>query len=344
MKKTIKDLLYFDLQKSISLYSQMDEGIITQSTENTEEGGDINSSLGVDVKIFQAKIGASANDKESKSTTRIPHHNLLNKLQENIYNSKSYIDLDKIDDLELDSEKLHQLLKSKSFIKATGWVNIEDYDRLKKIAKRFNSISQFIQQCSIADSDEKEQYDILIQDLKKQRKLVNSQKDRNVKTKDNIRLNKLEDDLEKLLDEYNDTGKIPEYLVNGIQLFIDTFLPDRINFRFYPYENLPSFEILSNLKRKHFVETDIENITFSYGSRPNLKMTIFGMITSLPEKDEELFDPLKKDLEEGEESIVFERAFRGVFRGFEGFEQFVRYSSFPRITVNPLAVYREIEL
>lgn len=225
MTKKIKDLLYFDLQKSISLYSQLDEGIITQSIQNTEEGGDINSSLGVDVKVFQAKIGTSSNDKESKSITRIPHHNLLNKLQESINVSNSYIDLDKIDVTELDVEKLHKQLKSKTFIKATGWVNIEDYDRLKKIAKRFNSISQFIQECSIAESDEKEQYDALVLELKRQRKIVNSQKDRNVKVKDNAKLNKLEEDLEKLLDEYNNTGKIPEYLVTGIQLFIDTFLP-----------------------------------------------------------------------------------------------------------------------
>lgn len=344
MKKTIKDILYFDLPKSISLFSQVDQGIITQSTENIEEGGGLNSSLGVDVKVFQAKIGSTLSDKESKSVTKIPHHNLLNKLQESINDSKSYIDLDTLDQEGLDEEQLHKLLKEKSFIKATGWVNIEDYDRLKKIADRFNDISQFIQECSIADSVEKEQYDALKKDLKKQRKLVNKQSDRNSKSKDLLRLNKLEEDLETLLDEFNDTGKIPEYLVNGIQLFIDTFLPDRINFRFYPYEGIPNFEILSNLKREHFVETDIENITFSYGSRPNLKMTVFGMITSLPEKEEELFDPLEDELEENEESIVFERAFRGVFRGFEGFEQFVRYSSYPRITVNPLAVYREFEL
>lgn len=344
MGKKIKDLLYFDLQKSISLYSQLDDGIITQSTQNVEEGGNINSNVGIDVKLFQANLGSSVNDKESKTVTRIPHHDLLNKLQKSIYKSKSYIDLDEMDENKLDIEKLHLQLKSKTFIKATGWVNIEDYDRLKKIAKRFNSISQFIQECSIAESDEKEQYDNLVRELRKQRKIVNRQKDRNIKVKDNLRLNKLEEDLETLLNEYNDTGKIPEYLVEGIQLFIDTFMPDRINFRFYPYEEIQSFEILSNLKREYFVENDIENIVFSFGSRPNVKMTVFGMITSLPEKDNELFDPLESNSEENEQSVIFEKAFRGVFRGFEGFEQFVRYSSYPRITVNPLAVYREIDL
>jgi hypothetical protein len=147
-----------------------------------------------------------------------------------------------------------------------------------------------------------------------------------------------------LLDENIEGGKIPQYLVDGIQLFIDTFLPNRINFRFYPFKQLPNFELLSNLKRENFVETDIENIIFSFGSRPNLKLTIFGMITSLPPEDLELFDPLERDNDEAEDSIAFENAFRGVFRGFEGFEQFVRYSSFPRITTTPLAIYREFEI
>ena len=83
---------------------------------------------------------------------------------------------------------------------------------------------------------------------------------------------------------------------------------------------------------------DIENIIFSYGSRPNLKMTIFGMLTSLPQENQELFDPLNKESDKTKESMIIESAFRGVFRVFEGFEQFVRYSSFLRITVNPLAI------
>lgn len=67
------------------------------------------------------------------------------------------------------------------------------------------------------------------------------------------------------------------------------------------------------------------------------------MVTSLPRENQELFDPLNRESNktETDQSIVFENAFRDVFRGFE---QFVRYSSFPRITVNPLAVYREVEL
>lgn len=343
-KKKIKDLLYLDTAKSVSLFSQIDEGIITQSQVSEEDTSGLNSTLGVDIKVFQAKIGSNLSGKENQTITRIPHHNLLNQLQNTINNSDSFIDLDLLEESELNVTDLHQKLKEKIFVKATGWVNIEDYDRLKKIAERFNSISMFIQECSVEGTDIKDQYDLLKAEIKKQRKIIDQHKDRNIKSKDTLRLNKLEEELISLLDKHIDGGKIPQYLVDGIQLFIDTFLPNRINFRFYPFEQLPSFEILSNLKRENFVETDIENIIFSFGSRPNLKLTIFGMITSLPSEDQELFDPLNRKDDDTEDSIAFENAFRGVFRGFEGFEQFVRYSSFPRITTTPLAIYREFEI
>ncbi|WKN43572.1 DUF6414 family protein [Tunicatimonas pelagia] len=342
--KIIKDLLYLDTAKAVSLYSQLDEGIITQSQTSEEDSAGLTSNLGVDIKVFQAKIGSNIGGKENQTITRIPHHNLLNQLQNSIDKSESFIDLDLIDQDELTIEELHDKLANKIFVKATGWVNIEDYDRLKKIAERFNAISMFIQECSVEGTDIKEQYGQLKKEIKKQRKIISQYKDRNAKTKDTARLNKLEEDLITLLDENIEGGKIPQYLVDGIQLFIDTFLPNRINFRFYPYDQIPQFEILSNLKRENFVETDIENIIFSFGSRPNLKMTIFGMITSLPSENQDLFDPLSDKEDATEESIAFENAFRGVFRGFEGFEQFVRYSSYPRITTTPLAIYREIEI
>lgn len=343
-KKKIKDLLYLDTAKAVSLYSQIDEGIITQSQVSDEDATGVSSNIGVDIKVFQAKIGSNLSGKENQTITRIPHHNLLNQLQNAVDNSESFVDLDLLNDERLTVSELHEKLKEKIFVKATGWVNIEDYDRLKKIAERFNAISMFIQECSVEGSQIKDQYDQLKKEIKKQKKLIAQYKDRNAKAKDATRLNKLEEDLIALLDENIERGKIPDYLVDGIQLFIDTFLPNRINFRFYPFDQLPEFEILSNLKRENFVETDIENIIFSFGSRPNLKLTIFGMITSLPSEEENLFDPLVHKKDTTKQSIVFENAFRGVFRGFEGFEQFVRYSSFPRITATPLAIYREIEI
>lgn len=342
MSYTIKDLLYFDSEKTLSIYSQIDEGVITQYTEEEETKTAGKSDVGINVKVFKANVGTHDEGKESYTVTKIPYHDLLNRLQSHIVNSNSFIDLDKVSSESI--EGVHASLLNKTFVKATGWVSIEDYDRLMLISERFNDISTFINECGVSQTGNVD-YIKLRKDLDRLKKEAKSKKDRNTSVKELARISKLESDLQELVFNISGNDKIPEYLVEGIQLFINTFLPKRINFRFSPYEIFPEFEILSNLKRENFVETDIENIIFSYGSRPNLKLTVFGILTSLPQKNQELFDPLEGIVEDSEdESVALETAFRGVFRAFENFEKFVRYSDYPRITINPLAVYKEIEL
>ncbi len=120
-------------------------------------------------------------------------------------------------------------------------------------------------------------------------------------------------------------------------------MPNRINLRTYPFEQNSRFEILSNLKRECFVDSDLENVTFAYGTRPNVRLTVLGMITSIPSKDNGVFDPMA-NLEEnsGGDEDQFEVSFRRMFRAFEAFERFVRFSHYPNVTVYPIAIYQRL--
>ena len=40
---------------------------------------------------------------------------------------------------------------------------------------------------------------------------------------------------------------------------------------------------------------------------------------------------------------VFIKAFRGVFSSFENFEKFFFVPSYPKISVSPIAIYREVK-
>jgi len=42
--------------------------------------------------------------------------------------------------------------------------------------------------------------------------------------------------------------------------------------------------------------------------------------------------------------MIFEKAFRGMFGGMDGLENFVKYSRYPNITVHPIAVFRPFNL
>ena len=70
---------------------------------------------------------------------------------------------------------------------------------------------------------------------------------------------------------------------------------------------------------------------------------MIGIVTSVPAEGGETFKPLVEFERDGlanYESV--ENAFRGLFRGFDGLEQMIRTSRFPRVLVLPLTVYRSV--
>ncbi len=143
---------------------------------------------------------------------------------------------------------------------------------------------------------------------------MKEERDRNKKAVATAQLKSIERDLQRQMEALVRTEELPEWLVEGINTFIDTFMPRRINFRVYPFESVPSFQIRSNLKRDCFVEEDLDNILLAYGTRPNVKLTLLGLITSIPDKAGHPFDPTREFEEisetETSEAQKFEHEFR----------------------------------
>lgn len=340
--QALYDLIYLDFNKASSVYSQIKGGLISQIQSVIENTDNLSPSAGIDIKILKAQIGGISQEKTSLLETRTIHHDLLVKLESELKDAGFLLDLNEAGLKQNDSFDLtRNQLKQFDYVKVEGWATIEDYERLKRLAEKFNDISRFIKECQIDNSEVGDEVKKLHQQLEDFRKKVSKETNPNKKAQEQAKLKKLQSDFDRI----TQADKIPDYLINGIQLFINTFLPGRINFRVYPFEEHPSFQLFANLKRECFIDTDIENLIFSYGSTPNIKLTILGLITSIPEKEGNKFDPLKefdKDVEQTPEEI-FERAFRGVFKGFEGLESFVRYSRYPNVTISPIAVYRNIK-
>lgn len=132
--------------------------------------------------------------------------------------------------------------------------------------------------------------------------------------------------------------------MQGIMQFIDLFKPDHINLRVYPFESAPGFQLLANLKDRCFIDGDLENFAFAYGIKPNVKLTLLGLVTSMPPKDAPSFDPLQEfqnDADVGQQK-AFEKAFRQVFNSFEEMEKLVRFTRYPNVTLFPIALYRTL--
>src|SRR5690606_6178798 len=113
-----------------------------------------------------------------------------------------------------------------------------------------------------------------------------------------------------------------------------------------PLDSFNDFQILANLKDKYLVDSDFESVIYTYGTRPNIKLSVFGVVTSCPRKDDQRVDPNDEFLiyndSELDEAKGFDKAFRNVFTSFEAFEKFFFVPSFPKIAISPIAIYREV--
>ncbi len=135
-------------------------------------------------------------------------------------------------------------------------------------------------------------------------------------------------------------------MFEGIRLWITVYLSGRLNLRLFPFENCPDFEVIANLKRDCFVDENLGHLIYGYGTYPNRKLTVFGLVTSAPEKSGPKFDAssVVESEEEGSNEQKFELAFRKVFSAMEGLEKFSTYHRYPRVIVHPIAVFRNIRM
>ena len=84
---------------------------------------------------------------------------------------------------------------------------------------------------------------------------------------------------------------------------------------------------------------------YSYGTRPNLKLTILGLITSLPDPNVEiphLIDRFDESNPQIANQLVLEKAFANIFDKLIDVDEYFSFSHFPNVTVFPIAIYREI--
>lgn len=130
---------------------------------------------------------------------------------------------------------------------------------------------------------------------------------------------------------------------------MSVFNAGQIHLRVYPFESTPQFQIFANLKRSAFTDEDPAHSIFAYGARPNVKLTVFGLVTSAPAKEGPSFNPMQEftatDGEQREESVPVsvEKGFRSAFDGLEGFEALMRYQRWPNIAIYPIAVFRQLQ-
>jgi len=340
----LRDLLYFDVEKASSIYSQFEWGQL-QSTSIAEEdtsGSEASASLSIP-QVASASAGLDRGERRTVLQTRVIHHDLLNRLEHHLEQAGLLVDLNQALPGETSSpDDIRKPMESAPYVRATGWSVIEDYKRIGEISQRFNDLIEFVARSARQNAKKTPQYAELEASLAEQRRSTKAIKDPTKRALAKAALAKLEESIGALANV--GPSKVDEWVINGMLLWISTFIPQRINFRVYPFPGCPSFQVMCNLKRGSFVDQDLEHVLYAYGVRPDIRLTVVGLVTSIPPRSGHPFDPLAEFAHEDQLSneARFEKAFRGVFRAMEGFEVFVRYSRYPNVTVHPIAVYRNV--
>ena len=334
------DYLYVDIDKSISLYSQLTGGVVELRETQLEKRLTSDKKISFDFKVLKHDAGRTSQDKEQDKTTIKPHHALLQELETELSSSGYLLDLDNLHETKtLKDTELRAMLKDALCIRCTGRIVIEDYDRLKKISQDFPDLVKLINTSHANSIKESPEYQNIEQQLNQ---IKNMNLDRNKKAGTKRQAKILRDELDNILANSTAVSDVEQWILDGVGTWIDAFLPNITNIRMYPFKEQIDEQIFGHLELSNFTVSNSTAFHFTYGSFPTEEFTMLGIVTSVPLNEDETFVPLQefeKDDLEDYESI--ENAFRGLFRGFEGFEAMVRTCRYPRVMVHPILIYRQ---
>lgn len=338
----IRDLLYFDFDKAASIWSQFEGGLLERVsvTEDTGKDRAAGTRFGV-AGLAEANLGVDYLQKTSTLKSKTLHHDLLIRVEKNLFEAGLVADLStQVEPDQTSSTVIRAAIGDRPYLRAEGNSVLEDYRRIVAISEQFNEIIRFIGLATQETAKKSPAYTDLLRLIDQEEAAADAVKDRNQRAAKKSQIRQLRGKLEELLKPQ--IGGVDSWLLEGVRLFINTFMPSRINFRIYPFPECPSFQVLCNLKRDCFVDADLEHLLYGYGNRPNVPMAVLGLITSLPPETPSSFDPMREFVENPTlvESAGFEQGFRGLFVGMEGMEAAARFSRYPNVTVHPIAVYR----
>lgn len=334
------DYLYVDLDKVISLYSQLTGGVVELRETQSEKGSTSDNKRNYDFKVFKHDAGGTTQDREQDKTTIKPYHALLQELEAELSTSGYLLDLANFDEGKtLKDIELRTTLKNALCIKCTGRIVIEDYERMKKIGQDFPEIIKLINRShadSLKDTPDFQEIELKIKELE------SASGDRNTTAKAKKQAKELRAGLDSLLTSSTAVDMVPQWILDGMRTWIDAFLPNITNIRVYPFQEENDEHVFGHLEASNFTVSDPTAFHFTYGSFPTEEFTMLGVITSVPSDEEERFTPLQEfEKEELKDYERVESAFRGMFRGFDGIEAMVRTCRYPRVLVHPILVYRQ---
>lgn len=319
----IKEFLYFDFDKAISIYSQLEDGLINSEESSSSTGENIKPGFGASIPGLKLGLEGEKIKNLSKLETKVLHHNVLQRIEERLSKEGILYKLNVEQKFSSVSEVLNKM-KDVSYFSAEGWCTIENLKRLNNLLPGYNKTIDFIEQCAQSSIKTHKEYKDELVHMGVEQK--NAQKEA---TK--LRNNALENSKIERLDKN---------LIKGMTDFFKEYLEERIQFRMQPLECMREFQLLSQLKDECFTESNENYMHYCYGLNPNFKLSVFGIVTSVPgSHSDKLFKP---DFDLKSETGAIELQLRTFIEAFENLKSIVSFYRYPNVVFHPIAIYRSI--
>ncbi len=240
-KFALRDLVYLDFDKAASIWSQCQQGLPDRMsvTEDSGQSTAAGTKFGL-LSIAGANLGVDYLEKRSTLESRTLHHDVLNRVELHLADSGLVTDLsESLDAGESSADQVRRAIAGRPYLRAEGPSVVEDYRQILKICQKFNDLATFVGrsgQEGVKQSPEFKQLANLVAEAKGN---LNQVKDRNQKAAQRQKVKGMERQLDEL--SKSKVEPVDQWIIDGIRLWIETFMSSRINFRVYPFTNCPSF-------------------------------------------------------------------------------------------------------
>ncbi len=191
----LRDLIYFDFDKAASIFSQIVGGLPKETQSGTETSQDSEKSREFELRTplinlgrVTGQFGGGYAERVSQLETRVLHHDLLIKVEQQLFENRFAVDLNsEIAPAETNVENVREKLAKISYIRAEGWSAILDYERMVKIASNINKLVDFIRQSTFQNTLEAlkttNEYQEQISQIEEMRTQAGQEKDPNKRNK-----------------------------------------------------------------------------------------------------------------------------------------------------------------
>ena len=218
------DYIYVDLDKVISVYSQMTGGIVEVLERSAEHSRSADNKRNYDFKVFKHDAGGTQFDTSSSRETIKPHHALLNEMEEALATAGYLIRSDRFTYRQVFSRSRVPRPVEKTFcIKVRGRTIIEDYERMKAIAGAFPEVVKLIDRSAESTLLASPAYLQLKKQLDTSEKALRAIKDRNARAAEEQRFKGIKESLSTLLVAATKINVVDQWLLDGMKTWIDAF-------------------------------------------------------------------------------------------------------------------------